>query len=314
MIAFRMDSENRQYLQPGLWVVATPIGNLQDLSPRAKDALATATEIWCEDTRRTRVLLSALGISTPLKRVDDAHLAPAQVRDTALRLKSVLENSNSGLSNSVALVSDAGTPGISDPGAALVRAARELGIPVTPIPGPSVLAAFWSASGAQSRRLEFHGFAPRKKEEFGAQVVSEKKAENGAFFTFFESPHRLETTLLTLADHAPEAYLVVCKELTKIYERWFSGGAREVTNAVSRELTASGPRGEWVFGFEFPAANEITQTEKKQPEIWEITLESLVTCEVKVSVAVREVSQRFGVNRNLVYERALKFQKKKTGD
>lgn len=133
---------------PGLWVVATPIGNLGDLSPRAREALELADAILCEDTRRTARLAAALGISTPLERLD-AHAGPRAIEKAVKRLEA---------GESLALVTDAGTPAISDPGAALVAAARDAGVAITPFPGASAVMTLLSVAGFHETPFTFRGF------------------------------------------------------------------------------------------------------------------------------------------------------------
>ena len=147
-----MDTEKRRDLPQGLWVVATPIGNLGELSERARGALAQADAIYCEDTRRTGALLTAVGISGKSLRRLDAHSGARAVEDAVARLES---------GESFAYVSDAGTPAISDPGSALVAAARARGVRVTPVAGPSAVAALLSVSGFEGTAFVFRGFFPQ---------------------------------------------------------------------------------------------------------------------------------------------------------
>jgi 16S rRNA (cytidine1402-2'-O)-methyltransferase len=195
-----------------LALVATPIGNLGDLSDRSRRCLAEADGVLAEDTRRARALLTHLGIAH--KRVDrfDANV---EARD----LEGVLSRLEGGAA--LALVSDAGTPGVSDPGAALVRAAAARGIAVSPIPGPSAVLAALAASGFGGSRFRFFGFLPRggnaRREALAALLATEEVA------IFFESPTRAAATLAELAERSPEREAVVARELTKLHEEFVRG-------------------------------------------------------------------------------------------
>lgn len=191
-----------------LYVVATPIGNLEDVTLRALRTLKEVDLIAAEDTRRTAKLLTHYQIRRPVISLREHN----EVRETP-RLLARLERGES-----IALVSDAGTPGISDPGARLVRSARERNIPVTPIPGPSAIAAAISASGFPADEFVFLGFPPRAGEarrEWFARLQDENRTT-----VFFESPHRIRQTLteaLTLLGKRP---ILVARELTKLHEEW----------------------------------------------------------------------------------------------
>ena len=195
-----------------LLVVATPIGNLADLTPRAADALRRAKLVLAEDTRRTRGLLAHLGIHTPLESFD-AH----KERGGSDR---IVERIRGG--ETVALVTDAGTPGLSDPGGLLVRAVRTAGLPVSPLPGPSAVAAAVSVAGLDDGRFRFEGFLPRKGQERERRLAGVRDAD--AAVVLFESPQRLGRTLRDLAEAAGQAReAVVCRELTKLHEEIASG-------------------------------------------------------------------------------------------
>ena len=225
------------YEAPGdagrLVVVATPIGNLGDLSPRAGSALASAGYIYCEDTRRTRKLLSHLGVSGPRlvahHRFSEAATTPA-----------ALERLHAGVT--IALVSDAGTPLVSDPGGRLVRAAIGEGIPVESVPGPSALLAALVVSGLATERWCFEGFLPVKAGR-RAERLAAIAAEPDRAVIVFEAPHRVERLLGELAGACgPERPVAVCRELTKLHEEVWRGPVGE---AVERAKRAQ-PRGEHV--------------------------------------------------------------------
>lgn len=200
-----------------LFVVGTPIGNLGDISERARSVLSDADIILAEDTRVTRKLLSHFDIHTPLDRFD-AH--------SDHKIESVVERLRG--EESVALVSDAGMPGISDPGNRLVRRVHEeLGSAhVASIPGPSSLTAALSISGLPASDFLFLGFLPRKK---GRETLFKKIAASSHTVVFFESPHRIERALVSLSEYLEEERLVVIgRELTKIHEEIVRGSAGKV--------------------------------------------------------------------------------------
>ncbi|MBU2566396.1 16S rRNA (cytidine(1402)-2'-O)-methyltransferase [Patescibacteria group bacterium] len=206
---------------PGiLHIVATPIGNLDDITKRAIDTLSTADLILCEDTRVTKKLLNAYNISKP---VQSLH----QHSDDE-KIKSIIKSLNS--DQSIALVSDAGTPGVNDPGGKLVATALNQGITVSPIPGPSALTTAISVCGFPMEKFTYLGFPPNKKgrKTFFEDVMSRDEAS-----IFFESTHRLikalESMMESVQDTKEKGRLVcVCREMTKIYETIYRGPAEKV--------------------------------------------------------------------------------------
>lgn len=218
-----------------LFVVATPIGNLEDITFRAVRVLKEADYILAEDTRVTKKLLSRYEIGTLVKRYD----AHATERTHEAILADLAEGKR------VALVSDAGTPGVSDPGVLLVQKARESGAAVEAIPGPSAITAAFSIAGLAGNRFTFLGFAPQKK---GRQTFFEGLASYDHPVMFFESTHRIMKTLDSLADQGNipvNRYVLVARELTKLHEEFIEGTPAEV-----RDYFAQNPdhqRGEFVI-------------------------------------------------------------------
>lgn len=210
-----------------LYLVATPIGNLKDVTLRALEVLAAVQLIAAEDTRHTRKLLSAHGIKTPLISYRDQNHASASRRMLA-RLCA---------GDDVALVSDAGTPGISDPGQAMVKVALEQGIRVVPVPGPSAVVAALAASGLPSDQFLFIGFLPRKTGALRALI--EKLASATHSLVFYESPRRLGKTLELMAAILGPRQAVVVRELTKIHEDFDRGTLVELSQRYRQ-----GTRGE----------------------------------------------------------------------
>jgi 16S rRNA (cytidine1402-2'-O)-methyltransferase len=199
-----------------LAVCATPIGNLEDVTLRVLRELAEADVVLCEDTRRTKILLDRHGIS--------ARLLSYHRHNEAARVREVLPRLAAG--ERVALVSDAGLPGMNDPGARLVAAAIEEGVPVTVLPGPSAAATALVASGFEAERYQFLGYLPR-----GERALRELWAELARWphaAVAFESPRRLPVALRTLAELMPERHVAVSRELTKAFEEVVRGEAREV--------------------------------------------------------------------------------------
>jgi len=207
-----------------LYIVATPLGNLADLSPRAADCLRRVAVVAAEDTRRTRGLLSHLGAHPQLLSFH-AHSGPRRVEMLLEILRS---------DRDLALVTDAGTPGVSDPGPELVAAARQHGFPVVPLPGASAVTTALSASGLPADRYVFLGFLPRKGAERG-RLLARAAGEEWSV-VLFEAPARLGALLGDLLALAgPDRQAVVARELTKMHEEFRSGTLAELADYYSRE-------------------------------------------------------------------------------
>lgn len=195
-----------------LFSVATPIGNLNDLTFRALEVLKKADRIACEDTRRTLQLLRHFGIEKPLVTI----FGPKEKRETPAILRLLEEG------KSVALVTDAGTPGLSDPGNFLVRSARERGFRIEPVPGASAVAAIVSASGVCEDGFIFLGFLPRKKSKIKRQLAQALSAERAVIF--YESPFRVVETLEIAREiFGPECFCLIGREMTKKFEEFIAG-------------------------------------------------------------------------------------------
>ncbi|SHL98245.1 16S rRNA (cytidine(1402)-2'-O)-methyltransferase [Vreelandella subglaciescola] len=250
-----------------LYVVATPIGNLDDLSTRAAAILGSVARIAAEDTRHSSRLLGHLGISVPMLSLHE-HNEAARVAQLTAYLAA---------GEDIALISDAGTPLISDPGFILVRELRALDYPVVPIPGPSALITALSAAGLPTNRFRFGGFLPAKA---GARKqVLEALRESEETLVFYESPHRILHTLDTLDAVMPERPVVLARELTKTFETFLSG-----TPAVLRERLVSDPnqaRGEFVVMIE--GAQPTVDTEQQ-----EISADTLLNALLAEGVGVKQ--------------------------
>jgi 16S rRNA (cytidine1402-2'-O)-methyltransferase len=210
-------------LMATLFVVATPIGHLDDITRRALLVLEKADCIACEDTRQTLKLLSHYGLKNRLV----SHYSYNE-RASAGRIIALLEEGKN-----VALVSDSGTPGISDPGTYIVRLAREKGFTVSPVPGPSALTALLSVAGFSAKGVSFQGFLSPKKGRRQNQI--RKLLENGDGFVLYESPMRIMGLLEDLASLATERRVVAGRELTKIHEEILSGTAAEVLTELGKK-------------------------------------------------------------------------------
>jgi 16S rRNA (cytidine1402-2'-O)-methyltransferase len=272
-------------MPPGtLYVVGTPLGNLGDLSTRAAEVLRTVPVVAAEDTRRTRGLLSHLGASPTLLSFH-AHSGDH-------RLESLLEILQSG--RDVALVSDAGTPTVSDPGADLVARAQLAKIPVVPVPGPSAVLAALSASGLSGDRYLFLGFIPRKGRE-RARLLSRAAAEEWSV-VLFEAPPRLVSLLedlISLAGADREA--VVARELTKLHEEIRTGTLEELLDYY----TAVPPRGELTIVLRGTGAPvpELDRTEDAVEQATTLLAEGLTRREV-----ARRLTESLGLPRNEAYK------------
>lgn len=217
----------------GLVLVATPIGNRDDISSRARKTLAEVDLVYAEDTRHTGRLLKDLAIDATLRSCHD--------HNEAARAAEILQHLEDG--RTVALVSDAGTPGIADPGYRVVRAAVAAGYPVSMVPGPSSIVMAVVLSGFATDRFVFDGWLPRKSGRLRTQIESYRDEERTV--VLLESVHRLPKSMPVFADALPERQLAVCRELTKRFEEVVRG-----TGAELAERFATAPKGEVVVVLE----------------------------------------------------------------
>jgi len=269
-----------------LVLVGTPIGNLGDLSPRALEALGQAAVVACEDTRRTGRLLSHFGIASPTYIVVNEHTEG----DAAERVIGHVQRGDV-----VVLVSDAGMPGVSDPGEFLVSRAIEAGVTVEVVPGPSAVLHALVASGLTTSRFVFEGFLPRKGS--GRALRLREVSEEHRTVILFEAPHRLEKTLNDLVDVCGgERRIVLARELTKLHEEIWRG---TVSGAIERCAEVD-PRGEYVLVLEgAPPAAEATEEEIRE------AVELALGRGLSKKDAAAEVAELFAVARNRVYEIAI---------
>src|SRR5574337_516603 len=270
-----------------LFVVATPIGNLEDLSFRAVRVLREVKVIACEDTRHTRLLLQRYAIATPLVSYHE-HNERARTPELVRRLQA---------GESVALVSDAGTPLLSDPGFTLIREAIAAGVPVVPIPGPSAITVALSAAGLPTDRFVFLGFLPRRSAE--RRRVLEAVQTIPWTLVLFEAPTRVEATLKDLQAILGERPVAVLRELTKRFEEILRGTLTEViAQAQGRRL-----RGEVtvvVGGGDRPAATSASDPREE--------LKALLATGTPPTEAVRKVAKAHGLPRRAVYDLAVRLR------
>lgn len=280
-----IESHPRQSLPAGLYIVATPIGNLGDITMRAADILARCDVIACEDTRVTGRLLAHLGIATRMQRYDDH-------ADEARRARLLARARN----EAVALVSDAGTPLISDPGYRLVREARDGGIAITSIPGACAAIAGLTLAGLPNDRFCFAGFLPVKDK--ARRDVLRGLSQVPATLIFYETAPRLVRALAALRELWPEREIAVAREITKLHEECRSGSASE----LAAHYTAHPPRGEIVLMVGPP----LSQDAKDAGDPDALLREALR--ETSPSKAAARVAKATGLDRQTLYARAVELK------
>ncbi|MBY8822681.1 16S rRNA (cytidine(1402)-2'-O)-methyltransferase [Sphingomonas colocasiae] len=269
-------------LDPGLYIVATPIGNLSDLSPRAGAILSSADAIACEDSRVTAKLLNHLGVRRPMIPYHD-HSAP-HVRDGLIARMA---------SESIALVSDAGTPLISDPGYKLVREARAAGITVTTIPGPSAAIAALTLAGLPTDRFLFLGFLPNKAKA-RANTIAEV-ADVRATLIFYESGPRLAATLAALAEGLGDREAGVAREISKRFEECVT----DTLSTLAARYAEHPPKGEIVVVVAPPGEAPPPPADDADAALAEALIR------LPPAKAAGEVAKAFGLDRKALYARAM---------
>jgi 16S rRNA (cytidine1402-2'-O)-methyltransferase len=216
-------------LAPGLYLVATPIGNLEDITLRALRILRSVDRIACEDTRQTQKLLNHFEIRTPTVSYH-MHNESARTEELAAELKA---------GGRIAVVSDAGTPGIADPGGQIAAAAIAAGVPVFPVPGANAAISALIASGLPTERFTFHGFLPAK--EGARRTALEALPRDGGTHLFYEAPHRIVDTLADVETvFGATQHVVVARELTKLYEEFLRGPVSELRTVLAGRASVRG--------------------------------------------------------------------------
>jgi 16S rRNA (cytidine1402-2'-O)-methyltransferase len=275
-----------------LYIVATPIGNLEDLSSRAAKVLSEVAVIAAEDTRHSGRLLQHLGINKPLIALHD--------HNERGRVKSILDQLLAGAD--VALISDAGTPLISDPGYVLVREARAEGVRVSPIPGPCALVAALSAAGLPTDRFLFVGFLPAKRT--GRRAALDELRKEISTLVFYESPHRILDTVSDIMEvMGAHREIVLGREITKTFETFYSGEAAQVLSALTDD--PHGSRGEFVV--------MVRGADKAESGLMAGALDvdrllSLLMAELPVKKVAKIASGLTGLGKNELYQRALELK------
>ena len=271
-------------LPGGLYLVATPIGNLRDITLRALETLAAADVIACEDTRRSRTLLHHYAITTPMTPYHDHNADAARPK--------LIERLAQGAA--IVLISDAGTPLISDPGYKLVREAQHAGAGVTAVPGPSAVLAALTVSGIASNRFLFEGFLPAKQAARRSRIAALKSMP--ATLILFETAPRIACTLLDLAEGLGLREAAICRELTKLHEEVRRGDLATLARHCAEQAQM---RGEMV----------IVVAPPQRPEAMEVgDLDTLLRAALdrgSLKEAVEEIVASTGGSRRVIYQRAL---------
>jgi len=271
-----------------LYIVATPIGNLDDISLRAIEILKQVDVIAAEDTRHSIRLLNHLGIRNKL-----ISLHEHNERD---RIDSIIEDLRQG--SNIALISEAGTPLISDPGYPLVKAVQDAGLRVSPIPGASSIMAALSAAGMPTAPFTFYGFLSQKNSE-RLSKLSAIKQQNGTLI-FLESTHRIERLLEQLCELFGDSHIVVAKELTKSFERFLSGTPSEILFLMQQEPVLK--KGEFVVLIDNPVTISENSLSDEDVEILKLLLEDL-----PLKKAVQISTRISGKKKNDIYQQALQL-------
>lgn len=292
-----------------LIIVGTPIGNLGDLTPRVAQAFEAADAICCEDTRVTSKLLAHLGISRPLVRCDENVIASRSPELIGRMLAGDV----------IAFASDAGMPSVSDPGQVLVDAAREVGVDVEVIPGPSACVTALVASGIPCEHFYFEGFLPRKHGE-RVRRLSQLAAIPGALL-FYESPHRVAASLEAVAEVFPARQVALCRELTKLHEEVLRAQAPYLLEQVRERGEL---KGEMVLVVAPPSEEELAVFASMMPgaaagaagavdvdEALQKDIQDALAQGEPASAIAKRLSQRYSLKKRAVYERVLAAQGQK---
>lgn len=277
-----------------LIICPTPIGNLADMPPRALDALHAADVICAEDTRVTGKLLAALGIEgKPLERLDENVMAA--------RAGSIIEAVQAG--QTIAYCTDAGMPGVSDPGLRLVAAARQAQVPVEVLPGPSAAATAYVASGTTCPQFYFGGFFPRK--DAARRALLQQLAPLDAALIFYESPNRLVESLAVIADVLPARTVAVCRELTKLHEEV----VRDLAPEVAREFAGRASiKGEIVVVIDPASEDETRIAQVAQSADAAARACELLAAGQRPKTVATSVAEEFGLARNEAYNLVLRVR------
>ena len=280
---------------PTLYVVATPIGNLQDMTPRAIETLRSVALIAAEDTRVTKKLLNVFDIDTPLTA---CHQHNEEGKGAWLADKMLAENID------VAVTTDAGTPCISDPGYGLVKACVERGIEVIPVPGCCASVSAMSVSGFDTREFAFYGFLPREKKDLKEKLL--QMARGVAVAAVHESPYRVTELVEVIADILPDTRISCSCDLTKLHEKTIRGTAGEVLQMLKDNPKTE--KGEYCLVLDF---HDVKLPEEKAP-LAEISLEAQLVEQLLMGLDLRDAQSELvlqGAKKNAVKQAALRLKK-----
>jgi 16S rRNA (cytidine1402-2'-O)-methyltransferase len=287
---------NETPLDPGLYLVATPIGNLEDITLRALRVLRLADRIACEDTRQTQKLLNHFDIRTPT--------VSYHMHNEAVRTEELIEQLQQGAR--IAVVSDAGTPGIADPGSQVAAAAISAGVPVYPIPGASAVLSALIASGLSTESFAFHSFLPAKAGQRRTSLEELRGcSETGETHIFYEAPHRIVEALAEIeAVFGASQHVVLARELTKLHEEFLRGPASEL-----RKELASRPviRGEFVLLLSPSATAQSAQTKSVAEEVATLVAAEQLT----EKDALKRVARERGVSKSEAYRELQREQSRR---
>lgn len=281
-----------------LIVVPTPLGNLGDMTVRALEALRAADTVCAEDTRVTGKLLSVFDISKRLERLDEALVGQ--------RAGAIAQRVIDG--EVIAYCSDAGMPGVSDPGMRLVRACRAAGAPVEVLPGPTAVATAYVASGCENARFYFGGFFPRKDGERRSALDAVRALD--AALVYYESPNRLVSALAVIAEVFPLREVAVCRELTKLHEEVFRGPAADVRDEFARRAGEGSIKGEIVLVIDGPSEAEAVATAATAASDASSRAAELVAEGMRTKEVAKKIAAEFGIARNEAYEIAMEAGKR----
>jgi len=278
-----------------LYLCATPIGNLQDMTPRVLDTLKSVDLIAAEDTRNSRKLMTHFEISTPMTSYHEYN----KVEKAYTLIEKLAAGQN------IALITDAGTPAISDPGEVLVKMCHEAGIPVTSLPGPAALITALTLSGLSTRRFCFEGFLPAEKKE--RKVILEELKEESRTIILYEAPHHLKATLKELYDAVGERKITLCRELTKKFETI----CPTTLEKAMQYYEENEPRGEYVLVMEGKSLEQKKQ--EQQQSFAEMPIEEHMKKYEEQGVdrkeAMKLVAKERGISKRDVYQYLLDLEK-----
>ena len=292
------DASHDKPLAPGLYLVATPIGNLEDITLRALRVLRSVDRIACEDTRQTAKLLGHFGIRTPT--------VSYHAHNENSRASELIEALRAG--GRIAVVSDAGMPGIADPGATIAAEAIAAGVTVFPIPGANAALSALIASGLSAERFTFHGFLPSREGQRRTTLESLRATAAGELTThiFYETPHRIVDALADIvATFGPDQRIALARELTKLHEEFLRGTAAELLAALS---TRPSIRGEMVLLIEISFAPNATDEGAKRSTLTEEVAALIRTESLSEKDALKRVAKSRNISKSEAYRELQRTQ------